>query len=189
LLRQRQVRTQGKKSVLVQRLLDHDSLMADMRKPSKEVPKVPTSVAYEWPSVSKFRSLTSELRPLLPPITKSHLEHYARFCQGQINSSTLSAVKQGELLSDEKVPGMSHCFDEEKHYFSGTVEASMKKDVIYIIKLILTMTGDVLHSSCECAAGAGPSSTCKHVMAGIKHFPFNYLNNESSLATCCSPIE
>ncbi len=81
------------------------------------------------------------------------------------NSDT-SAMKEGQRLFLDKVEALSHCFQGED-FFSGSVEASMKKNVSYSIKFALSKSGDVLQSSCDCPAGEGPHSTCKHVVAGV----------------------
>lgn len=41
------------------------------------------------------------------------------------------------------------------------------KQVNYWVKLILSDSGTMMNSSCECPAGAGPYSTCKHIAAAM----------------------
>lgn len=48
-------------------------------------------------------------------------------------------------------------------FFSSIIGAEMKK-VSYNVKVV-TSQDSVLNSACECPAGSGPHSTCKHVVA------------------------
>jgi len=77
-----------------------------------------------------------------------------------------NALKPGETLAAEKVQALSISRIQDKHFFSGSVEAQMKKDVIYIIKIVVQTSAEIIFSLCECAAGAGPNATCKHIIAG-----------------------
>ncbi len=81
-------------------------------------------------------------------------------------------MKKGTLLTKNHVPGLSYYQNKGVFYFSGAVEAEMK-NLLYAIKLILSKEGDITSSGCECPAGAGPHSTCKHVVAGEKTYFFN----------------
>ena len=50
-------------------------------------------------------------------------------------------------------------------YISGIVEAEMQ-NLTYCLKLAIDATmGEVLQAHCECPAGRGPTSTCKHVVS------------------------
>ncbi len=79
-----------------------------------------------------------------------------------------NAMKKGGLLLKDKVRALSFCYKEEAetYFFSGSVEASMKKNVLYSIKFSIVKPAEVSSSFCECPAGVGPHSTCKHVVAG-----------------------
>ena len=51
-------------------------------------------------------------------------------------------------------------------YISGLVEAEMKTKFAYSLKLVLDgFTGEILQGHCECPAGRGPVSSCKHNVA------------------------
>ena len=47
--------------------------------------------------------------------------------------------------------------------FIAIVRAAMKKKVSYSIKVRVGEEGDITNAHCECPAGKGPHSTCKHV--------------------------
>jgi len=77
-----------------------------------------------------------------------------------------NAMKKGALLVRDKVRALSFCNEDKTSYFSGSVEASMKKNVLYSIKFSIEKPAEVSSSYCDCPAGAGPHSTCKHIVAG-----------------------
>ncbi len=41
----------------------------------------------------------------------------------------------------------------------------MRKKVTYIVKVITTISGEILQAACECPSGTGPRASCKHVCA------------------------
>ncbi len=126
-----------------------------------------SSFSRPWPPMSQFKSLTIALRDALPETTKQHVEQYVLYRQVQEHpNQDISAMKQGALLTEDKVRGVSHCKDEDYHFFTSLVEAHMKKNVLYAVRTILDSRGMPVHSSCECPAGSGPHATCKHVVAG-----------------------
>jgi hypothetical protein len=166
-LQQRQIKSSGRKAELVARLEALDSLI-DTRLPQDPLPPAPPLQSICWPEAASFRSLVEDIRPHLPEITKSHVEEYILFRQQNDKeaNSDLSALKQGALLAKDKVQGLSYCTSDNKIFFSGLVEAQMKK-VSYAIKFILNDKGEIQFSCCECAAGVGPTATCKHVAASL----------------------
>ncbi len=82
-------------------------------------------------------------------------------------NNEINAMKKGALLCEEKVRGMSDCKENNIHVYVGAVEAARKKRVVYNIKGAIHPSGEVIHSACECPAGAGPHATCKHLVAGM----------------------
>ncbi|XP_062598497.1 uncharacterized protein LOC134259918 [Saccostrea cucullata] len=50
-------------------------------------------------------------------------------------------------------------------FIKGNCRAEMRKGVCYTIDIKLSNEGSVLEAQCECAAGMGPDTHCKHVAA------------------------
>ena len=72
---------------------------------------------------------------------------------------------------------------------TGIVKAEMK-DVTYSLKMILAESGDILNAHCECGAGRGPSSTCKHVVAiGIMLVNFIKTGELKVKLTCTEQLQ
>lgn len=72
---------------------------------------------------------------------------------------------KGKQLLDGGVEGISFAQNDESSFFVGLVSAAMKKSVKYGVELVVFNNGEVKNSECECPAGVGPFSTCKHVAA------------------------
>lgn len=164
-LRERGVRSSGRKADLVSRLVGLDSLR-DTSALGPSVPRPSSSPA--WPNNAHFRSLVPSLRESLPPLAKEQIEEYVIYRQAQDREANrdVRAMNKGENLCEEgKVQGLSY-YEEDAFFFSGLVAASMKKKVTYAIKIIQEKKGGLLFTSCECPAGVGPHSTCKHIVAG-----------------------
>ena len=70
------------------------------------------------------------------------------------------------------------------------VAAAMKKKVSYSFKMKVSVGGELLNSDCECPAGKGPSSTCKHI-ACVALFlaEFKKDGNLSSTKTCTEILQ
>jgi uncharacterized Zn finger protein len=74
-------------------------------------------------------------------------------------------MKKGEKMAKEAVLALSFSIDGGTIFFTGIVAAEMKKQVTYNVKMTLCKaTGGVGNSHCECPAGKGPHSTCKHIV-------------------------
>ena len=72
------------------------------------------------------------------------------------------------MASEEMVQAASYYEDEDSGitYLSGIVSASMLKSTCYICQLTIKKeSGEVQNTHCDCPAGAGPHSTCKHIIA------------------------
>ncbi len=167
-LRIRQVKSTGRKAELVARLEALDSIQSTSTS-HLEQEENPHPSSLQWPGNATFKSLTSEMKSVLPPVTKSHLEQYIIYRQqnDKAANADLSAMKQGALLSKEKVVGLSVACHEDAVFFCGAVEATMKKNLIYTVRFALDKHGEVQFSWCECPAGEGPTATCKHIVASL----------------------
>ena len=74
-----------------------------------------------------------------------------------IHPSALKMYKQGWLVSCMTVE------DGNKHFLQCQVMSEMTKRTRYRVKVVITPTGVVVNSHCECTAGAGDKAKCKHV--------------------------
>ncbi len=171
LLRARGIRPFGRKADLVAALEKHDQMRATSAHLSpSSAPSLPLdSISATWPPPGDFRSLTVQLQDQLPDLLFQQIEQYIMKWQGRDQEmlTEVRAVKHGKRMAS-RVHGLSHCF-KDLHFFTGAVDAEMKKRVVYAIKLAVDKQGQISFSSCECAAGVGPRATCKHIIAG-KYF-------------------
>lgn len=125
------------------------------------------AVLTEWPS-SGFHQLTDQHRAVLPALSLDNIRTYLQVHQSSEpnNNINLKAIEKGQSLVDSnRVAACSFVGEDEEVYFSCIVRAAMKKKVSYNLKLKLNTSGEVLNSHCECPAGKGPHSTCKHIAA------------------------
>ena len=168
LLRERGLRAYGRKVDLIQRLTAWDKMSDSQRNVSLQSSIPPAAKEPPWPEASSFRCLSATMQHTLPPMTKQHFEEYVIYRQAcdKVPNNDLNAMVKGNLLSKDKVQGMSLCQKDGIHFFVGTVEAMMKKRVLYTIKGGLDSNGEVCFSACDCPAGSGPHATCKHIVAG-----------------------
>jgi uncharacterized Zn finger protein len=80
-------------------------------------------------------------------------------------NADISAIKKGEKMAEEAVLALSLCINGSTVFFTGIVAAEMRKHVTYNVKITICLTnGDVRNSPCDCPAGKGPHSTCKHIV-------------------------
>ena len=168
-LRRRGVRSTGRKKDLVSRLEALDSMQARGDASTSSSSSVQTSPQIPWPDVGSFRSLVQNSRVLLPEISLPHLEEYIVYRQekDQEPNSDSRSMQRGHLLQRNKVAGMSFSKKGSHTFFSGLIEAEMKKKVSYSVKFAVGEKGDISTSECDCPAGKGPTATCKHVVAGL----------------------
>ena len=131
-----------------------------------------------FPEMSKFRTLTSSDRGMIPKIGKSHITEYVLWRQALDDepNEDISAIANGEKMISEVLalsyflqPAAPTTSSEEPSssllYLTGIVRAEMKKKNTYNLKIVLDGNGEVLQSHCEGPAGRGPTGTCKHVVA------------------------
>ena len=141
-----------------------------------------------FPDISNFTTLTKSDREIVPNIARAHVEQYIFYRQGMKGN----AMEKGEKMLGEihalsyhteaavssssspapttSVASSSSSSSEEEgsnqlFYVTGIAGAEMYKGVAYNIKLLVDNTGEPLQAHCECPAGRGPTSTCKHIVA------------------------
>ena len=75
-------------------------------------------------------------------------------------------------------------------FFRGNCRAEMKKNVTYNVDVQVDNKGNIRQAQCECAAGMGPASHCKHVVAvlfcTVMFFQSGTLNTE---LTCTERLQ
>ncbi len=54
-------------------------------------------------------------------------------------------------------------FKDNNYYVLGCCAAEMKKNVSYVVDVVVNHHGVVKECQCECAVGTGPDAHCKHV--------------------------
>ncbi len=90
-------------------------------------------------------------------------------------------------MHSDKVPGLSVSFSGGYAFFSGSVDATMKSKVMYSIRMVTSCPdGTIVFSSCECPAGAGPHSTCKHVVAALLVVSYLKVNGTLLVRQSCT---
>jgi hypothetical protein len=125
-------------------------------------------------------------------ITPGHVRQYVLYRQvlGRSQNEDITAMKKGEKMAKEAVEALSIYEDQGgRLFFTGIVTAEMKKSISYSLKFVLrhdtgnyklvfpimfslknctvTCLGDIENAHCECPAGEGPTSSCKHVVASL----------------------
>ena len=75
-------------------------------------------------------------------------------------------MKKGERLAESSVGALSYYTDNTKNivFFTGIVHAQMKK-VSYSVRVAVDLSGEIKNANCDCPAGKGSTSSCKHVTA------------------------
>ena len=101
---------------------------------------------------------------VLPALSYLQVEDYF-IKYGRIEGvQRVKARDKGRKMFEEIcVEACSVLIQDGKYFISGLVAASMKKYVNYWTKLSFTLQGELQHTKCECAAGAGPHACCKHL--------------------------
>ncbi|XP_046328487.2 uncharacterized protein LOC124112432 [Haliotis rufescens] len=169
---QRKASTAGRKLELIERLESYDR-NDDFVGPSVSIPRPDDT---SWP-VSGFQQLMPSHRQLLPPISKETIEGYFIYRMAGDNQAAhdIKAIEKGYLMfeGDRVLACSVNIRASTDVYLSGIVSASMKNKVTYNYKLKVEKTGEPVNSHCECPAGKGPHSTCKHIAAVLlmlEHF-------------------
>lgn len=115
-----------------------------------------------WPSA--FHSMTMDDWPIMPSIGQAQIETYVLHHQAFANQplGDQASLSKARKMTENSIQALSIHKDGNTSYFSGIVEKSMKK-LHYNIKIVIQQNGKITCSECECPAGKGPHSTCKHV--------------------------
>ena len=70
------------------------------------------------------------------------------------------------LFKDRHVQDITACTTNNKSFFQAKCLPEMKKNTIYTIRLVLDKnSADIEYTQCGCAAGRGPTGSCKHIAA------------------------
>ncbi|XP_078487704.1 uncharacterized protein LOC144745740 [Ciona intestinalis] len=159
----RGARTSGKKQELIKRLEDYDR---NNNFQNIVIPQ-PSQTAFHWPT-EQFRSIVHQDRDIIPPLTWNFVKAYFIY-RGAIDhhmNSDIKSIEKGKLLAESKsTQACSVLYLDACVYFSSLVQAAMKKGLHYSTKLKIKSSGEIENTSCECPAGQGPHSTCKHIAA------------------------
>lgn len=155
-------KTTGRKAELLERLEAYQR-NSNFLGPSVILPE--SNPMPEWPQEG-FKSLTAENHSVIAQIREQQVHNYIIRWQGLEAelSQNISAIKNGRSMTNS-VEAISFLKSQDLVFFSGMVQASMRKRVSYNFKLIIKNSGEIQNSHCECPAGKGPNSTCKHIVA------------------------
>ena len=111
---------------------------------------------------------------------------YRQVCDKDQNDD-ITALQKGQKMADEGVEALSFSVERSKVFFSGIVDAEMRKQVSYNIKFAVEEdTGEIIHSECECPAGKGPNATCKHIVGALLVVSVLREKGEVSLSGSCT---
>ena len=108
-----------------------------------------------------------------------------RQVSGRDPNDNQTALKKGERMAKENVRAMSFFRDGGLVFFSGIVEAEMKK-AKYITRITINYDGDIKNADCDCPAGKGPTASCKHVVAQLFILANFIESGELSIAGSCT---
>ncbi len=153
---------------------------------------VPKTTLPDWPS-SGFEQITNDHQDVMPPITEEHVQEYfvERQLKDTLPSSNVKGLELGrDLLNSKRVQAISVCEKLDSVYFTGMVAAAMKKRLSYSFKVRISKNGTIMNSDCECPAGKGPSSTCKHIACiALLLVEFKTNGNNLSEKTCTEVLQ
>ncbi|XP_059096754.1 uncharacterized protein LOC131891249 isoform X2 [Tigriopus californicus] len=185
ILKSRNLRSQGRKGDLVARLEATDSMTAHGVDPD---PVIPPSVEMpELPSAVSFVSLHLGNVMNLPKISKATIHAYALY--RQVNDREAAgdnaAMIRGSKMVENNVLALSFAMERQLFFLTGIVAAEMKQTT-YNVMIVLSETGHMRNSCCECPAGQGPNSTCKHVVAAILVVPTYIETGQLKIKESCT---
>ena len=105
-----------------------------------------------WPDTGSFKTITIEHSNILPPIQVEHIQQYVVYRQDADHQSVsdVKAMAKGKLVAEDSVEALSMFNQAEVTFFTGRVNASMKKKISYSVKIVLSHTGEVQNTHCEC---------------------------------------
>ena len=147
-LSKRGARLTGKKAALVERLRAYDRNQDFSTSVTHILPEEIPMPA--WPERVVFRTITPDVQSIFPPILEEHLSQYIINRQGSDRQSIndVKAFKKGKLVAENSVAALSWYQDLQFSFFCGTVNASMKKNLSYAVRIVLQQTGEVQNSHC-----------------------------------------
>ena len=150
-LARRGARTTGTKSVLVERLRAYDRNQ-DFSNSSATI-NIPEEIPMPaWPDTAVFKTVTIEHCEILPTIQTEHIQQYVIYRQGADHQSVsdVKALTKGKLVAEDSVEALSMFIQPEVTFFTGRVNASMKKKISYSLKIVLSHSGEIRNTHCEC---------------------------------------
>lgn len=181
----------GRKKDLIDRLVAYDR---NNNFKTASAAKIPDEDPMpDFPDISLFRSLHESHRDVIPPIRKEHVVQYVLYRQGHDShaNENVTSMEKGEKMG-KNVQGLSFFNSggsvSSLCFFSGLVGAEMTKGCSYNLKFVISNTGEVRHSHCECAAGIGPHSTCKHIVACLLLVAEFVKTGESNVLKSCTEV-
>jgi hypothetical protein len=150
-LSKRGAKTTGTKAALVERLRAYERNQ-DFSSNYSAITVPETIPMPVWPDNVVFKTITIEHCDCVPPIQKEHIEQYIIFRQGadQQSVSDVKALIKGKLVAEDSIEALSMFTKDDLTFFSGRVNASMKKKLSYSLKIVLHNSGEVQNSHCEC---------------------------------------
>lgn len=114
-----------------------------------------------WPKVG-YETFTLETE--VPDISESQIDcYFIKYGRKQGVQRTKSLDKGKKMCESLCAEACSVLSTDGMCFFTGLIQASMKKHVRYWTKLSCTLQGEIMNSECECPGGAGPHATCKHL--------------------------
>jgi hypothetical protein len=90
---------------------------------------------------------------------EAHATSYLQAIGKSLDDKAVNLYKDRHLLSLRVAEENTNC------YFRARFCAEMKKSVIYVVDIVLDISGVIVECQCECAVGMGPTAHCKHVCA------------------------
>ena len=124
----------------------------------------------DWPSSSFFVPLLQVHAP--PEFTIGNITHYfvTRITSDgksgndfkNINTRAFPLFKDGHVQNIMAYKSTSG----DITYYQANCLPEMKKNTVYAIRIAINnRSGDVMYAQCGCAAGSGPTGSCKHIAA------------------------
>ena len=92
---------------------------------------------------------------------EAHCTTYLQAIGKSLDNKGVNLYKDRHLLS------LRVAEENTNYYFRARFCAEMKKSVIYVVDIVLDISGAVVECQCECAVGMGPTEHCKHVCAQL----------------------
>ena len=103
----------------------------------------------DWPV--GIKSIKPEDHAHIPRIRQGEIERYVLYRQSSdlLSAMDIAGLKKGEKLLIESVAAFGYLQVENQYFFSGIVNASMKKKVQYATRLVVNHRGEIQNTDCE----------------------------------------